>query len=78
MWAGRLLRFQGSQGYRLGVSRINTRTNPVVFVSNLSLFYEQPTFGSRTRSLGLSTSTSISSLDHVYSRISKGSIVDRG
>ena len=30
----RLLRFQGSQGYRLGVSRINTRTNLVVFVSN--------------------------------------------
>ena len=26
------------------------------------------TFGSRTRSLGLSTFTSISSLDHVYSR----------
>ena len=30
----RLLRFQGSQGYRLGVSRINIRTNLVVFVSN--------------------------------------------
>ena len=30
----RLLRFQGSQAYRLGVSRINIRTNLVVFVSN--------------------------------------------
>ena len=29
-----MLRFQGSQGYRLGASRINIRTNLVVFVSN--------------------------------------------